>query len=270
MTTLSCRVATTQRQLDDALRLRWAVFGKEMGLLSSKATPTLREVNGFDTLETTVHLIVYADDTPVATSRLLLPNPEVACATGGNLGIELEQKLDLSGVGMPGLVFAESTRFCVLKEWRHSEALVWLQAGLYAESRQRGVTHWIASANMETDSEEDARIIHQMAMRQGLVSQRWRARAHAPAEPPATPDAPRFNPSERERARQGNFSGLRMPRVLSLFAHKMGARFIAEPLYDTGFHRYSLPLVAALDEVPNTTLACFASLGSGNSRRARG
>src|SRR5687767_11571686 len=37
MTTLSCRVATTQRQLDDALRIRWPVFGKELGLLGSTA-----------------------------------------------------------------------------------------------------------------------------------------------------------------------------------------------------------------------------------------
>ena len=270
MTTLSCRVATTQRQLDDALRIRWAVFGKELGLLlGSTAATTLREVNGFDTLETTVHLVVYADDTPVATSRLLLPNSEVAGTTGGRLGIELEQKLDLPDVEAPGLMFAESTRFCVLKEWRHSEALVWLQAGLYAESRQRGVTHWIASANMETDSTEDAQLIHQMVMRQGLVSHRWRARVHAPSEPPAMPSAPRFTPSERDRARQGHFHGLRLPRVLSFFAYKMGARFIAEPLYDTGFHRFSLPLVAALDEVPAKTLACFDSLGRGISRHAQ-
>ena len=269
MTTLSCRVATSQRQLDDALRIRAAVFGTELGLLGGTAATTLREVNGFDTLETTVHLVVYADDTPVATARLLLPNPEVARATGGHLGIELEQKLELSGVGGPGLVFAESTRFCILKPWRHSEALVWLQAGLFTESRRRGITHWIASANMETDSEEDAHLIFQVAAHQGLVSQRWRARAHAPPEPPATPSAPRFTPLERARARQGQFHGLRMPRVLSFFAYKMGARFIAEPLYDTGFHRFSLPLVAALDEVPARTLACFASLGRAISRHAQ-
>lgn len=269
MTILSCRVAATQRQLDDALRVRGAVFGTELGLLGSRAATTLREVNGFDTLETTVHLVVYADERPVATARLLLPNPEVARATGEHLGIDLERKLDLSGVGGPGLMFAESTRFCVLKEWRQSEALVWLQAGLYAESRRRGVTHWIASANMETDSAEDARLIFQVAAHQGLVSQRWRARAHTPPEPPATPSTFHFTPSERARARQGQLEGLRMPRVLSFFAHKMGARFIAEPLYDEGFHRFSLPLVAALDEIPARTLARFDALGRDTARRAR-
>lgn len=269
MTTLSCRIATTQRQLDDALRIRGTVFGKELGLLGNTAATTLREVNCFDTLETTVHLVVYADDAPVATARLLLPNPEVARATGGRLGIDLEQKLELSGVGGPGLVFAESTRFCILKEWRHSEALVWLQAGLYAESRRRGVSHWIASANMETDCAEDARLIYQVAAHQGLLCQHWRARAHATPVSPAVPSAPHFTAPERARARRGQLDGLRMPRVLSFFAHKMGARFIAEPLFDTGFHRFSLPLVAALDEIPATTVARFNALGRRTAHRAQ-
>jgi putative hemolysin len=268
MTSLCCHVATTQRQLDDALRVRWAVFGAELKLLAGAVPPAPREVNCFDTLETTVHLVVYADDTPVATSRLLLPNPEVAHTTGGKLGIELEQKLDLSGVGGPGLVFAESTRFCVLEDWRHSEVLVRLQAGLYQESRRRGVTHWIASANMETDSAEDARLVFQVAAHQGLVSQRWRVQARAPAAAPLIPGAPFYTPAERARARQGQFEGLRLPRVLSIFAHKMGARFIAEPLYDAGFRRFSLPLVAALEEIPPGTLGRFAPLNTGTSHAA--
>ena len=130
MTPLSVRVATTQRELDDALRIRWTVFGAELGLLGSTPPSAPREVNCFDTLDTTVHVVVYAGAEPVATSRLLLPNPEVARACGGWLGIDLERKLDLSHVGGPGLVFAESTRLCIVKAWRHSEAVLWLLAGL--------------------------------------------------------------------------------------------------------------------------------------------
>ncbi|WNG27804.1 GNAT family N-acetyltransferase [Cystobacter fuscus] len=260
MTPLSCRVATTQRQLDDALRIRWAVFGAELGLLGSAIPPAPREVNCFDTLETTVHLIVYAGDEPVATSRLLLPNPEVARAMGGRLGIDLERKLDLSAMGGPGLLFAETTRLCILKSWRNSEAILWLQAGLYRESRRRGVTHWIASANMETDEAEDARIAAQVARQQGLMSPRWRAQALAPPSPPAVANTPLYTDLERERARRGQLEGLRLPRVLSFFARKMGARFIADPLYDSGFQRFSLPLVAALDEIPARTLAHLESL----------
>jgi hypothetical protein len=268
MPSLVCRIAATQRELDDALRVRWAVFGAELHLVGGPVPPAPREVNCFDTLETTVHLVVYADELPVATSRLLLPNPEVARSTGTRLGIALEQKLDLSALEGPGLVFAESTRFCVLAPWRHSEALVRLQAGLYKESRRRGVTHWVASANAETDSSEDARIVFQLAQRQGLVSPRWRVPGREPCASPDVPSAPLYTPSQRAQARQGQLDGLRMPRVLSLFAHKMGARFIAEPLYDAGFRRFSMPLVAALDEVPAGTRERFDALDDGTFHAA--
>jgi hypothetical protein len=266
MTALTCHIATTQHQLDDALRVRWEVFGTELELLERPVYAVPRENNGFDTLATTAHVIVYADDVPVATARLLLPNPEVARATGGRLGIDLENKVDLSDLGGPGMVFAETTRFCILKEWRHSAVLMWLYAGLYQESRRRGVTHWIASANTETDSAEDARILFQVAARQGLLSTRWRARTLAYPKSPETPAAPIYTPEERERARQGQFEGLCLSRVLSLFSGKMGARFIAEPLYDARFRRFSLPLVAALDDVPASTREFFDKITARASR----
>jgi hypothetical protein len=148
----------------------------------------------------------------------------------------------------------------VHERWRHSEALARLQAGLYGESRRRGVTHWIASANTDTDSEEDARLVFQVAAHRGWLSPRWRVKAPVPSEAPAIPSDPFYTPVERARARQGQLDGLRMPRAPSFFARKMGARFIAEPLYDAGFRRFTLPLVAALDEVPASTLARFHAL----------
>jgi hypothetical protein len=265
---LSCLVATTQGQLDDALRVRWAVFGEELRLLGGPLPIVPREVDCFDTLPTTVHLVVYAGPRPVATSRLLLPNPEVKLLTGRRLGIALEQKLDLSGVEDSGLCLAESTRFCILKEWRHSEVLVRLQAGLYQESRRLGVSHWIASANTETDSPEDANLLFQVAFSQGLVSPRWKVRTLASHAPPEFPVAPLYTPLERARARQGQLTGLRLPRTLSLFARKIGARFIGMPLYDAGFRRFSMPLIAALDEIPDSTLALFDALDTGAPRAA--
>jgi len=265
---LSCLVATTQRQLDDALRVRWAVFGEELRLLVGPLPPVPREVDCFDTLSTTVHLVVYAGARPVATTRLLLPNPEVTHLTGRRLGIALEQKLDLSGVEGPGLSLAESTRFCILKEWRHSEVLVRLQSGLYQESRRLGVSHWIASANTETDSAEDAALLFQVASFQGLVSPRWRVRTLASHAPPELPSAPLYTPLERARASQGQLAGLRLPRTLALFARKMGARFMGTPLYDAGFRRFSLPLIAALDEIPASTLALFDAVDTRAPRAA--
>jgi hypothetical protein len=267
MTTVRCVIATEQRQLDDALRVRWAVFGTEMGLLGAPP-PAPRDVSCFDTLETTLHFVVYAGDTAVATSRLLLPNAEVARASGQRLGIELEQKLDLRQVDAPGMRLAETTRYCVLRGYRGSEVLLRLQAEMYRESRRRGVTHWIASANTETDCAQDALIAFQVAARMRCVSPHWKVTPHEPAHPPEVPEAPLYTPEERLRACQGRFDGLRLPRTLSLFAKKLGARFISEPLYDARFHRYATPLVAALDAIPASTLAWFDALSVSASRAA--
>jgi hypothetical protein len=267
MDALQCRVATTKRQIDDALRVRWAVFGSELGLLASiPAAP--REVSAFDTLSTTRHFVVYAGEQPVATVRLLLPNPEVARATGHPLGIDLEQKLDLSQVASSGLAVAETTRYCVLRAWRGSEVLMCLNATMYQESRRLGVTHWIASANTETDSLEDALLARQVAARDGLVSTRLHVSSHESPMGPELPCAPLYTPAQRERARAGQLDGLRLPRTLSLFARKMGARFIGQPLYDVHFRRYSMPLLAALEDIPSSTLALFDAVTSGLRRAA--
>ncbi|TSC23658.1 GNAT family N-acyltransferase [Corallococcus sp. Z5C101001] len=259
------RVATTQREMDDAARIRWAVFGGELGLLSGRGAPSRREVTCFDTLDTTLHLLVYAGTEPVATLRLSLPNPELAASLGGRMGLELEQRVDLSGLPGPERVFAEPSRFCVLERWRRSEAITWLQAGMYAESRRRGVTHWIGSANLETDSREDALLSWQVAAHRGWLSPRWRVEVPDPWLAPAHPRSPFYTPEEWARAEQGMLDGLRLPKAPLLFARKLGARFIAEPLYDAYFQWFTLPLIIALDEIPADTLALFHALDRGVS-----
>jgi predicted GNAT family N-acyltransferase len=143
MTAFHCLIASTQSELDDALRVRWAVAGAELSYAVHPGVP--REIDCFDTLETTWHFVVYADGEPVATTRLLLPNAEVAQAHGHWLGIDLERKVDLSGMGRPGMRLAERTSSYVLPAWRDSEALARLHAALYEESRRLGLTHWIAA-----------------------------------------------------------------------------------------------------------------------------
>ncbi len=41
MTSLACLVASTQRQIDDALRVRWQVFGEELRLIGGPVPPRL-------------------------------------------------------------------------------------------------------------------------------------------------------------------------------------------------------------------------------------
>jgi hypothetical protein len=204
----------------------------------------------------------------VATSRLLLPNAEVARTSGQRLGIELEQKLDLGPIDAPGMRLAETTRYCVMRGWRGSEVLLRLQAEMYRESRRRGVTHWIASANTETDCAQDALIAFQVAARMRWVSPHWRVMPHEKSPAPEAPEAPLYTPDERLRACTGRFDGLRLPRTLSLFARKLGARFISEPLYDARFRRFSTPLIAGLDAIPASMRAWFDAVPEGASRAA--
>ncbi|QSQ16849.1 N-acyl amino acid synthase FeeM domain-containing protein [Myxococcus landrumensis] len=257
------RVAATQRELDDVARIRWAVFGGELGLLSAQSALSRREVTCVDTLDTTVHVLVYAGHEPVATMRVALPNAEVAANQGGKVGLEMEQRVDLSGLLQPGRVVAEPSRFCVLPKWRRSEAVTWLQAGMYVESLRRGVTHWIASTNLETDSPEDALLSWRVAAHRGWLSPNWRVAVPDPRRAPVQPRKPYYTPEERAQAAQGLLDGLRLPRAPVLFARTMGARFISEPLYDTYFQWFTLPLVMALDEVPADSVACFRALEHG-------
>ncbi|MGE6761777.1 GNAT family N-acetyltransferase [Corallococcus interemptor] len=251
------RVATTQREFDDAARIRWAVFGGEMGLLSEQSAVARREMTPIDTLDTTAHLLVYAGSEAVAAMRVALPNAEVAANLGVRLGLEMEQRVDLSGMLQPGRVFAEPSRFCVLPEWRRTEAVTWLLAAMYTESRRRGVTHWIASANLETDSPEDALLSWQVAARRGWLSPHWRVNVPDPWQAPVHPRSPFYTQEERAKAAQGLLDELRLPRSPSLFARTMGARFISQPLYDAYFRWFTLPLVMSLDEIPAESLARF-------------
>jgi hypothetical protein len=248
--TFHYEVARTQRQLDDALRVRGTVLEEEQGRVARPGPEAPRDLRPFDTLETTSHVVVYADRRPVATARLLLPDRKVAEARGGRLGIDLETKFDVSPLVAPELRLAETTRFYVLEDWGGSEAVMHLVAGLYQESVRQGVTHWVALADMETDSLEDARIVWHVAAHQGLVSERWQVRGRAHALPPPEPQVPLYTPEERLRAREGQLHGLRLPRTLSLFARKLGARFMGAPLYDAHLRRYALPLVAPLESIP--------------------
>ncbi|WP_223645334.1 GNAT family N-acyltransferase [Corallococcus sp. EGB] len=257
------RVATTQRDFDDVARIRWAVFGGELGLLPASLAVARRELTSIDTLDTTLHVLVHAGSEAVATMRVALPNAEVAANLGVKLGLEMEQRVDLSGLLQPGRVIAEPSRFCVLPEWRRTDAATWLRAGMYAVSRRHGVTHWIASANLETDSPEDALLSWQVAAHRGWLSPHWRVAVPDPWQAPVHPRNPFYTPEERAKAAQGRLDELRLPRSPSLFARTMGARFISEPLYDAYFRWFTLPLVMTLDEIPTDSLARFHALENG-------
>lgn len=246
MVHISCRVAESRRELDDALRLRWAVFGEELGLLPARTAR--REVDDFDTLETTVHLNAYVDGAAVATARLVLPSAEVALARGSGVGIDMEDRFDLGALAGPGVSLAEATRFCVLRAFRREGVAVALLTAMVLESRRRGVTHWVAVANTDTDDAEDAAIVAQVAAARRLVSPHHRLSPRAASAPPPVSRAPFYDGAARRRAAALDLAGLALPRPLEVFT-RTGLRLAGAPAYDARFQRFAVPMVAVMDEM---------------------
>jgi L-ornithine Nalpha-acyltransferase len=237
-----CRTAVTKRQLDDAVRVRWEVFSHERGYVEENTPRVSRELDRRDTRESTVHIVAYAGEEPIGTARLLLANPDVARRNRQKFGLDLEVKFDLSAFDQPGVVAAETTRVCVAAGFRRMGVFELLYAALREESLARGVTHWVACANTDTDSLEDACIAHLVAARMGLVSNEWAISAKKEHAAPREPRSPFYTPEERERAARGDLRGLRLPPTLLVYARK-GARFIGRPIFDPRFHMCSMPLV---------------------------
>jgi len=183
-----------------------------------------------------VHLLVYAGTEAVGCVRLTM-------APVG--GLELESKFELSGFVESGAVLAEVTRYCVALPFRGTRVAAALFQGLVEESRRRGVSHWVAAANMQTDCAEDAAIAYGLIRERGWGNERFRARNRL--ELAATRGHTRrffYSEAQRESARRGETKGLPVPTTLSLFASKMGARYMGPPAYDPYFNVFALPLVA--------------------------
>src|SRR5262245_12072423 len=102
-----CRSAQTKQELDDAARVRWAVFGREKGYLTEEAPRVSRDLDRLDTLESTVHILAYVEKEPAGTARLLVANSSVAEENGLRFGIGLELKINLGAFETPGVVVAE-------------------------------------------------------------------------------------------------------------------------------------------------------------------
>jgi putative hemolysin len=177
--------------------------------------------------------------------RLLLPNSMAR----GRLGLDLESKVDLRMLSGSAISTAEVTRYCVLRRYRCTRVTHALFSLLREESARRGITHWVAGANMETDFAEDAALAYRVAGDQSLFSPRFRAEAHASRPPSTRRTRHCYTAEQRRHARAGERSGLDLPRTLSLFARRMGARFIGPPVYDAYFNVFALPLVTALADL---------------------
>lgn len=245
-------LAVSPQEIADAQRVRNRVFVLEKGLLHGAASTLGREVDAYDDLESTLHVIAYVDGVPAATVRLLRPDPAVAQAIGEPMGLDLASRYDLGPFEAAGASIAEVSRMSVLPEHRGSEVLYELYRAMVRESLLAGLTHWVAAANTETDDLEDARIAYQLLEREGLISGSWQVSPRMGASGQEASTRPLYTPEQRARARAGDLTGLRLPRTLRTFAHLAG-RYMGPPIRERHYTVCSLPLVVDVAEAARTS-----------------
>jgi hypothetical protein len=245
MAQIRCTLAQTQRRIDDALRIRFEVFARELGYLDAPNRIIPRESDPFDTLDTTLHIVAYDGRIAVGGVRVLLPNAEIARANQTSFGLPIESHYDLTVLLRAGIKPAETTRFCVLSTYRGSQVASFLHAAAVRLSVRFGVTHWIAGANMETDALDDALIIQRALVFHGFVRDDLHLERRDSLVPPLFPRRPFYDERVRSRALAGD-SAVHLPRTIDSYARRMHARFVGPPMFDTRFRMCALPFVAAV------------------------
>lgn len=241
-----CHIAETRRQIDEALRIRYTVFAEECDYLDPTRRRVPREVDPFDTLDTTYNIVAYVDGNAVGTVRMHLPNAEVARVMGSQFGFDIESKFDITALATMNMRLAETMRYCILTHYRHTHVASALHSAVVQMSRRAGVSHWIGCANSETDSLEDATLIHAIGRRSGLVHDQIHLEPHEYMRPIHEPRRPFFTTTERHAA-HADASNARFPRILAIYSQKMAARFIGPPMYDARFRMYSIPVLMPVE-----------------------
>ncbi len=236
--------AVTVPELDAAARVRWQVFSEAMQLAPG-LLPALREINGFDVLDTTDNFVCYRGDEAIGTIRLLRPNPAVARVQKLALGLPLELQCRIDD--MPSRAnLAELGRAAILRAHRGSPAIGKLYRAAYEASRRHGVTHWIGLSLTETDSRADTEIVLAILGRKGRTASRPCLRPSLP-EPDHLSCRPFYSQEQRRLAGEGAYDTLPLPAIVR-FLLGIGLSFVGPPLFEPTFREYVLPIMLPLDD----------------------
>ncbi|GJE53580.1 hypothetical protein EKPJFOCH_0045 [Methylobacterium thuringiense] len=236
--------ACTVAELDDAARVRWQVFSDAMQLAPG-LLPALREINGFDVLDTTDNFVCYRGEEAIGTIRLLRPNPAVARVQKLPLGLPLELQCRIDDMP-PRAHVAELGRAAILREHRGSPAIGRLYRAAYEASRRDGITHWIGFSLTETDLRADTNIVLAILGEKGRTASRPCLRSTLP-EPDHVPCRPFYTEEQRRLAAEGSFDTLPLPAIVR-FLLGLGLSFVGPPIFEPTFKEYGLPIILPLDD----------------------
>jgi putative hemolysin len=254
-----CRVARTQADVDAAQRVRYRCIANELNIAVELDGRVGREISAFDNLETTHHLLLYCGQNLIGTARLALLNPDVADASGTDLGFELEHEFDLAGLSPIGHGLAEVARLCILEPWRRTSASLRLYEGLYCLSRELGVSHWIGAADCQTSRRDEARAMRVRLENGNFIHETYQVKLRQRARSELGPRAggALVCGVAGESSATVPPGSHQMASTLATFTRRLGAQCLGEPSLHPAFPRYVMPMLVTLDELPRSTLSLF-------------
>lgn len=239
-------LARSEREKQLAFRLRHEVFVKELGAF--RPEPHEMELDEFDAQAT--HVLARLGDQIIGTCRVL----SAPARDGSRFATPGQAHYDYESLWRDQIRIVEVSRTSVLPEHRGSAVLGKLWKVAYACAKLRAATHFMAVVQVGcTDSLTDARLVHALLARRGLLHPRYDLPPLATRNGPTSPRCPLF--SDAERNGEG---GQRLPPVMRLF-HRFGLRACGNPVFMPEIGRVGLAMLAGPDTFSAATIEFFES-----------
>jgi putative hemolysin len=199
---LTVGLASGQDEVREAQRLRWQIFGEEMGARLDSPEPGL-DIDLYD--RWCEHLIVRDTETGEVIGTYRIMSPEAAEKLGNFYS---DQEFDLTRLGHLRNRMVEVGRSCVHPDYRNGGTIALLWSGLAGYMKERGYDYLMgcASISMQDGGHNAAGVWHAVR-RQHLAPIEWRVfpRCPLPLEALRTEAAPIVPPLVKGYLRVGAY-----------------------------------------------------------------
>ena len=220
-------LAHSMHDLRDAQRLRWQVFGEEMGANLSRAQPGL-DIDLYDSW--CDHLLVRAEESGEVVGTYRILSPDAARRVGS---FYAEQEFDLTRLQHLRKRMVEVGRSCVHPDYRTGGVISLLWSGLAEYMYKSGYEYLIgcASIGMQDGGHNAASVWHAVCeQHMAPVEYRVFPRCPLPLAALSTEAAPRVPPLVKGYLR-------------------LGAWVCGEPAWDPDFNTADLPILLSMQKM---------------------
>jgi len=245
---LEFKIAKTKKELRKAFRLRYDVFGKDCGYLKEKDYRYWIEYDDFDLFETTTNLIALDNGKAVGTARLSEEDSFIAERDNSYFGLPIEHVFDLSCFLDKDMKIGEISRSVIDKNYRCSRIIMTLWGCIIGFAKEKGLTHILTNANMETDCLEDANRIYDIVKKQNLV--------HQTIYTPPKKEFAEKKKNKNFKFRLFNEGQKRIPKTLKMY-NKIGTKITSPPIYYEEFDMCSILNVLEFNNIKRKSKKYF-------------